>query len=620
MFVRAHITLKMPVLLLTPTENCVDPKQCASTSTSPPAAGAVTAATHTYAAAAIPVPTLSPTAPSNSPAVPARSLSSVNEARSQVQQLHRHQKPFVSSPIDIYRLKLELANHPDQNFVFNLLTTLKEGAHLGYSGLRSVRVSPNLISAAQHPDVISLNLQKEINLGRVAGPYPSPPLPNFQCHPVGVVPKKHSSEWRTIYHLSYPQGNSINDHIPKGPYSLSYVFDDAINIIQSLGRGAFMAKTDLKSAFRLIPIHPNNWSLLRIYWQSQYYVDMYLPLGFCSAPFLFNQLSDVFEWIVKHNYHIQHVIHILDDFFIAEGSKLACLTSFSILLRVFMSLKAPVVFSKTIGPSQEIEFMGIMLDRVRMEARLPQDKLSRIHDLLDSFESRRSVHLAELQSLIGTLQFACKVVVPGRTFLQRAINLTRGVPSHFHHIWLNKEFFKDLNIWKVFLANWSGCTFLLKSSPTPTPDLELYTDAAGSIGFGGYLQGKWFQGHWPPHMRLNRERGISIEWQELFPIVVACSIWHPFLAGKRLQFWCDNESVVSIINSGHSKVPHIMELVRKLVLLSMQHNFLARARHVPGVSNQVADALSRFQMQRFRALAPDADQSPCTILPSQMTL
>ena len=103
---------------------------------------------------------------------------------------------------------------------------------------------------------------------------------------------------------------------------------------------------------------------------------MYLPFGLRSAPFLFNQLSDALEWIVKHNYHIQHVIHILDDFFIAKESKLACLTSFSTLLCIFMSLKAPVVSSKTIGPSQEIEFMGIMLDSVRMDVRLPQDKLS----------------------------------------------------------------------------------------------------------------------------------------------------------------------------------------------------------------------------------------------------
>ena len=621
MFARVPITLRMSVLLLTLTENLAAPSLCASTSTSPLAAGAEIAASPTCAAAAIPAPTPLRNAPSHSPAAPTRPQDLATAARSKVEQQRLNHKPLVSSPIDIYRLELELATHPNRNFVYNLLSTLKEGARIGYTGPRSDRVSPNLISAAQHPEVVSLNLQKEIALGRVAGPYPSPPLPKFQCHPVGVIPKKHSTEWRTIYHLSFPQGTSINDHIPKDPYSLSYVrVDDAIRILQSLGRGAFMAKTDLKSAFRLIPIHPDDWNLLGIYWQSQYYVDMYLPFGLRSAPFLFNQLSDGLEWILKNNYGIQHVIHILDDFFIAERNKSDCLTSFSTLLRVFMSLKAPVVASKTIGPSREIEFMGIILDSVRMEARLPQDKLIRINQLLDSFKNRRSVRLVELQSLIGTLQFACKVVVPGRTFLQRAINLTRGVPSRFHHIRLNKEFFKDLAMWKIFLSKWNGRSFFLESTPTPAQNLELYTDAAGSIGFGGYFQGRWFQGHWLPNMQLNQQQGISIEWQELFPIVVACAIWHPLLAGKRLQFWCDNLSVVSIINSGHSKIPRIMDLVRRLVFLSMQHNFVVRARHVPGVSNAIADALSRFQMQRFRVLAPDADQNPCTIPPSLMTL
>ena len=175
-------------------------------------------------------------------------------------------------------------------------------------------------------------------------------------------------------------------------------------------------------------------------------------------------------------------------------------------------------------------------------------------------------------------------------------------------------------MWKVFLSKWNGRSLFLESSTTPTPDLELYTDAAGSVGFGGYFQGKWFQGHWPPHMHLNRERGISIEWQELFPIVVAFAMWHPLFKGKHLQFWCDNESVVSIVNLWHSKAPPIMELVRKLVLLSMEHNFLVWARHVPGVLNEIVDALSCFQMQRFWTLALDANQIPCTILPSLMTL
>ena len=178
-----------------------------------------------------------------------------------------------------------------------------------------------------------------------------------------------------------------------------------------------MAKTDLKSAFRLIPVHPDDWNLLGIYWKSQYYVDLYLPFGLRSAPFLFNQLSDALEWILKNNYGLKHVLHILDDFFIAEPSRWQCLTSFSTLLRLFMSVHAPVVASKTLGPSQVLEFMGIEFDSVRMEARLPEDKLLRTRELLNYFTKRRSVRLIELQSLIGTLQFACKAVVPGRTFL-----------------------------------------------------------------------------------------------------------------------------------------------------------------------------------------------------------
>ena len=63
-----------------------------------------------------------------------------------------------------------------------------------------------------------------------------------------------------------------------------------------------------------------------------------------------------------------------------------------------------------------------------------------------------------------------------------------------------------------------------------------------------------------------------------------------------------------------------MELVRQLVLLSMEHNFLVRARHVPGVSYEIVDALFHFRMERFWALAPYADQISCTISSLQMTL
>ena len=171
------------------------------------------------------------------------------------------------------------------------------------------------------------------------------------------------------------------------------------------------------------------------------------------------------------------------------------------------------------------------------------------------------------------------------------------------------------------MSGWNGRSFFLDSTITSSSDLELYTDAPRWVwGFGGCFDGQWFQRKWLPHIQLSPTKGISIEWQERFPIVVACALWFPHFSGTRIEFWCDKESVVAIINSGHSKAPRIMDFLRFLVLLSMKYNFFVRARHVPGVSNETTDSLYRFHDERFRTVAPKAQKQPCTILPSLMTL
>lgn len=149
-----------------------------------------------------------------------RAQALANAARDQVHLQARNKTPPVSTPIDITFLERELSQHPNSNFVTNLVNGLCCGTPVGYTGPEKFRVSHNLVSATQHPEVVPSNLTKEINLGQVAGPFDVPPLPNLQCHPVGVVPKKHSTDWHTIYHLSYPEGESLNDYIPKDPYSL----------------------------------------------------------------------------------------------------------------------------------------------------------------------------------------------------------------------------------------------------------------------------------------------------------------------------------------------------------------------------------------------------------------
>ena len=127
---------------------------------------------------------------------------------------------YKSIPINVDILENELSSHPDRTFVVTLLNSLRFGAHIGYTGPHKPRVYRNLKSSTQHPDVVNSNLVKEINLGRIAGPFSSPP--------VGVVPTIYSSEWRTIYHLSYQK-------ILKNPYTFQYVqMDDAIRILEQV--------------------------------------------------------------------------------------------------------------------------------------------------------------------------------------------------------------------------------------------------------------------------------------------------------------------------------------------------------------------------------------------------
>ena len=142
----------------------------------------------------------------------------------------------------------------------------------------------------------------------------------------------------------------------------------------------------------------------------------------------------------------------------------------------FNNLGIPLAPHKTHGPCTTLEFMGIILDSVRMEARLPRDK--RTQASLVSFRGKKSCTLKELQSLIGTLNFACKVVPPGRPFLQRMIDLTGNVSRSHHHTKLGSGVFKDLTLWQLFISDWNGTNFFLPTSWVDSDSLLLHVDAS----------------------------------------------------------------------------------------------------------------------------------------------
>ena len=127
--------------------------------------------------------------------------------------------------------------------------------------------------------------------------------------------------------------------------------------------------------------------------------------------------------------------HILDDFlFVGPPDRFNCRADLTNFLFLCARLNVPIKLGKTVPPTTCLTIYGIEVDTVSMECRLPQDKVEKIRNKLQEFQDKSKSSLKEHQSLIGLLNFACSVVVPGRAFLRRLINLTCKISNPFHSI------------------------------------------------------------------------------------------------------------------------------------------------------------------------------------------
>ena len=189
--------------------------------------------------------------------------------------------------------------------------------------------------------------------------------------------------------------------------------DDVIKICYEVGKGALLAKVDLKNAFRLCPVRSDDWHLLGIRWRGQFYVDKCLPFGLRSAPFLFNMVADSLEWILRYHFHQQYCFHYLDDFFFAGSPQTdACMVALIDMVQLCGHVGALIKPEKVIGPTTSLPLLGILLDTINQEAKLPDDKLasllSELAELKKMAMSKQTSSKRNILSLIGKLSFACK--------------------------------------------------------------------------------------------------------------------------------------------------------------------------------------------------------------------
>lgn len=127
------------------------------------------------------------------------------------------------------------------------------------------------------------------------------------------------------------------------------------------------------------------------------------------------------------------VLHYLDDFF-AVLPTLEVANHFNYIFdELCHDLGIAINYDKDLTGTT-VDFLGIELDTILMQARLLSDKLQEAKNRVETALQKSSLSRDELRSLVGFLSFAAKVVIPGRAFLRRLFNELTKTQNAFLHI------------------------------------------------------------------------------------------------------------------------------------------------------------------------------------------
>ena len=315
-----------------------------------------------------------------------------------------------------------------------------------------------------------------------------------------------------------------------------------------------------------------------------YFIDTCLPFGGRRAPGIFHRLTESVQRMMLRRGFLGIVVY-LDDFLIVGRTREECQQAFDTLFQLLLDLGFQVSPTKLVPPCQQLTFLGVQINTVTLELALPPKKLEETKEVIASFVNRKRATKRQLQQLAGKLNWACRVVCGGRTFLRRILNCMNAMLSNRAKYYLRPEFRKDVFWWHNFLQVFNGKHLLLNKLPI----VDTKTDAC-QLAVGAYFRGDWVYSFLladaPPLAPLH------INYKEAFAICLAARCWAPQWANHCVIIECDNQPAVAMINKGSTKNPVVMAWLRDLFWLSAVYNFRIQAVYVPGKYNIISDSIS----------------------------
>jgi hypothetical protein len=505
--------------------------------------------------------------------------------------------------LDIDFWEANLPNIYDDKTCCALLTGLKSGVRVGRGPAVGLVENPNWPSVNGVEDQITAIIESDLAAGRLYGPFPEPPFTDCVISPLGAIPKRNSDKIRVIHDLSFPPDQSVNSMISKEDFSLNYVrVDDAVDWCRKMPPAStYMAKIDLKDAFKHVLVNPKDWHLLGFEWQGLYYFSKVLNFGLRSSPALFDVFASALEQMILQKGTVSSILRYVDDFLIIADSESICHDSLQIMIDTCKKAGFDIQPSKVVMPSRVVEFLGVVIDTQLGVLRISEDRMQEVKTELARWRGVRKTSKRKLLRLIGRLAFVARVVRYGRAFIARLIGVSKTVSYLHYRIRFTNEARNDIAWWDTCLATHNGVYIYNRRWETDTV-IHVYSDAS-DIGLGAVCdfpdRKEWFCvpliGDW------QGVRQMSINWRELLAALIALNTWSKDLSEKLVIFHIDNSSVCYILNKFYSPIVSLMTLVREWCLIAEEFDIVIAPVYISTADNLDADDLSRGRTGEFKS-------------------
>ena len=462
----------------------------------------------------------------------------------------------------------------DDPFVAQIL---RSGYRLPLSSSPPVTSSPREVDypPAQIPlleDNIQALLEKE-----ALEVIPDPDaLPGFYS-PIFLVPKKNSEKFRMIHNMALFNSRYLEEPAHFKMVSLG-------DLRSKINPCDWLVSLDLQDAYLHVPIFPGHRRYLRILFRGVHYQWRVLPFGISSAPWLFTRITHpIVQFLHRRGIEFDPYI---DDCLMNAAQRMLLVRQRDFALRLLYQLGWIVNLDKShLEPTHSLVFIGGMFVTDLDLLRVPDDRWEKI-----LAASRRglskALKLREWQSILGLMTSAQDLTLRGRLMLRPLQKFLSPLirDNNISDRFLLPNHLRPYLLWWTDRSNVCDGVSLSEF----VAHRQLFVDASLQ-GWGAHLEEATTSGLWS-----GDEKKWHINRLEMEAVILAVSHWLPVLRNSNLLIASDNSTVVwTIKNQGTTGSPFLLRQAFRLFRLLDDNHICARARHIPGCRNVLADALSR---------------------------